>query len=172
MFSVFSGEASMSNQNDASKSVLYASIVFAVLVILAVLVALFRSYTAAAVADDPSAEERIRPVGVFIKSDVKAPEAVIPAASVEETADTAVLPKDPASIYASACHICHDTGVAGAPKKGDKAAWAPRIAAGMDALYQSALNGKNAMPPRGNTPSGVSNDELKATVDYLVELSS
>jgi cytochrome c5 len=156
----------MSNQNNASKSTLYAAIGFTGLVVLVVLVALFRSYAAPPVADDPNAEELIRPVGAFIKSDIKAPEAVT---ATSEEVPAAV--KDPASIYASACHVCHDTGVTGAPKKGDKDAWAPRVAAGMDVLYQSALNGKNAMPPRGNT-SGVSDDELKATVDYLVGLSN
>lgn len=51
--------------------------------------------------------------------------------------------------YRAACFACHDTGAAGAPVLGDKAAWAPRIATGFDALLHSALNGKNAMPPKG-----------------------
>ena len=53
------------------------------------------------------------------------------------------------SVYDATCTVCHAAGVAGAPKAGDKAAWAPRLKTGMDALYTSALKGKNAMPPKG-----------------------
>jgi cytochrome c5 len=61
---------------------------------------------------------------------------------------------------------CHAAGVAGAPKFGDKAVWAPRIATGMDALYASAIKGKNAMPAKGG--SGASDDDVKAAVQYMV----
>ena len=73
------------------------------------------------------------------------------------------------TIYKQSCFACHDTGAAGAPKRGDKAAWAPRIATGQAALYQAALKGMNAMPPRGS--SGGSDAEIKAAVDYLVTAS-
>jgi cytochrome c5 len=53
------------------------------------------------------------------------------------------------SVYDSACVACHGTGVAGAPKTGDKAAWAPRMKQGMPALYEAAMKGKGAMPPKG-----------------------
>ena len=53
------------------------------------------------------------------------------------------------SVYGMACLACHTTGAAGAPKLGDKAAWAPRIAQGMEVLHASAINGKGAMPPKG-----------------------
>ncbi|MDR1661695.1 MAG: c-type cytochrome [Azoarcus sp.] len=51
-------------------------------------------------------------------------------------------------VYKSICTTCHAAGVAGAPKTGDAAAWAPRIVAGYDALVQSVINGKGAMAPR------------------------
>lgn len=51
--------------------------------------------------------------------------------------------------YNMYCVACHGTGAAGAPKTGDAAAWAPRLAVGMDALIASAKAGKNAMPPKG-----------------------
>ena len=70
------------------------------------------------------------------------------------------------AIYASVCKACHETGVAGAPKTGDKAAWAPRIASGMAAMLKSAANGKGAMPARGGAPD-LSDDELKAAVAFL-----
>lgn len=70
--------------------------------------------------------------------------------------------------YDKVCSVCHAAGVAGAPKFGDKAAWAPRIATGMAALDNSALKGKNAMPPKGgmgNLPDG----DVVAAVDYMVK---
>jgi cytochrome c5 len=73
---------------------------------------------------------------------------------------------DGAKIYAAGCNACHAAGVAGAPKFGDKAAWAPRIAQGKDALYNSALHGKNAMPPKGG--SSAPDADVKAAVDYMV----
>ena len=73
-------------------------------------------------------------------------------------------------VYQNSCQSCHAVGVAGAPKLGDKAAWAPRIAAGMDALMASSINGKNVMPPRGACAS-CSDDDLKAAVEYMVSQS-
>jgi cytochrome c5 len=68
------------------------------------------------------------------------------------------------------CFSCHDAGIAGAPKLGDKAAWAPRIATGMDTLYTSSLKGKNAMPAKGGNPA-LSDDDVKAAVDWMVAQS-
>ena len=76
---------------------------------------------------------------------------------------------DPKAIFDTVCTACHTTGAAGAPKVGDKAAWGPRIAQGKDALYKSALGGKNAMPAKGGNPS-LSDDQVKAVVDYMVSL--
>ena len=60
---------------------------------------------------------------------------------------------------------CHAAGVAGAPKFGDKAAWAPRLALGVDGLTASVIKGKNAMPPKGG--SSASDAEIKAAVEYM-----
>ena len=76
-------------------------------------------------------------------------------------------PRDGATIYNTVCTACHATGVVGAPKTGDKAAWAPRIATGNAAMLKTATNGKGAMPPRGGA-ADLSDAELKAAVDYLV----
>ena len=62
--------------------------------------------------------------------------------------------------------MCHDTGAGGAPKVGDKDAWAPRIATGMDELMKVAINGRGGMPARGGTKA--SDDELKTVVEYMV----
>jgi cytochrome c5 len=88
------------------------------------------------------------------------------------TANSKVVLPQPASladgerVYRQSCFACHDTGAAGAPKRGDKTAWAPRIATGQTALYTAALQGMNAMPPRGG--SGASDAEILAAVNYLL----
>ena len=74
---------------------------------------------------------------------------------------------DGQTVYRGLCFSCHDTGAAGAPKLGDRAAWAPRVATGKASLYQSALNGKGAMPAKGGNP-GLSDDQIKSAVDFIV----
>jgi len=71
----------------------------------------------------------------------------------------------PPALYAQVCQVCHAAGVAGAPKIGDKAAWAPRLAQGIDGLTASAIKGKGAMPPKGG--STASDAEIKAVVTYM-----
>ena len=77
-------------------------------------------------------------------------------------ADTGAVP----ALYTQACQVCHGAGVAGAPKLGDKAAWAPRLAQGIDGLTASAIKGKGVMPPRGG--SAASDADIKAVVTYMV----
>ncbi|PVY68090.1 c-type cytochrome [Pusillimonas noertemannii] len=92
-----------------------------------------------------------------------------PAAQAEQAAPaTETAAVDPAGekLYKSVCFACHDAGVAGAPKLGDKAAWGPLIATGMDAMVEIALHGKGAMPPRGG--SQASDEEIHAAVQYMV----
>ncbi len=74
------------------------------------------------------------------------------------------------AIYTASCAACHTTGAAGAPKLGDNAAWGPRIKTGDESLYNSALKGKNAMPPKGGNAS-LSDADVKAVVDYMVSQS-
>ena len=73
-------------------------------------------------------------------------------------------------LFASVCTACHGAGIAGAPKFGDKAAWAPHIAKGLDTLYDHAIHGliegSMVMPPKGG--SNASDDDVKAAVRYMV----
>lgn len=85
-------------------------------------------------------------------------EAAAPAANVDLAAGE--------KLYKSACLACHTTGVAGAPKLGDKAAWEPLIAQGMDEMIRIAIEGKGAMPPRG--ASTASDEQIAAAVHYMV----
>jgi cytochrome c5 len=70
-------------------------------------------------------------------------------------------------VYQKTCAVCHTSGVAGAPKLGDKPAWAHRIGEGMDVMYKSALQGDGAMPAKGGN-SALSDAEVKAAVDYMI----
>jgi cytochrome c5 len=63
---------------------------------------------------------------------------------------------------------CHATGVAGAPKMGEKATWEPRMAQGLDALVMSSLKGKGTMPPKGGNTS-LSDPEVKSAVEYMLQ---
>lgn len=69
--------------------------------------------------------------------------------------------------YEQVCHICHETGLAGAPKFGDKTDWAPRIAEGMDTMMKRAIEGYKAMPPKG-TCTSCSDEDIKKTIEYMV----
>ena len=79
-------------------------------------------------------------------------------------------PKSGEEVFTSTCQMCHGTGVGGAPKVGDKAAWGPRIAQGASTLHDHAIAGIRAMPPKG-TCAACSDDEVKAAVDYMVAKS-
>lgn len=82
--------------------------------------------------------------------------------------DPAVAAIDGAAVYGGICMACHEAGIAGAPVRGDAAAWEPRLAQGFETLYDHAINGFNAMPPKGGNPS-LSDDEIKAAVHYMVQ---
>lgn len=69
-------------------------------------------------------------------------------------------------VYDGACVACHASGVAGAPKLGDKSAWAPRLATGLDALTASVIKGKGAMPPKGGNVS-IPDADIRAAVEYM-----
>jgi len=107
-------------------------------------------------------KERIAPVGKICMSGE--PCAAAPAAPASAG------PKSGKDLYGSVCTTCHGTGVLGAPKFGNAADWGPRIAKGLDTLYTHAINGLNAMPPKG-TCAACSDDEIKGAVKYMVDSS-
>jgi cytochrome c5 len=74
---------------------------------------------------------------------------------------------DGKKVYDTTCTACHTAGVANAPKPGDKAAWAPRLKQGSDALVQSVIKGKGAMPPKAGNPA-LSDAEIRAAIDFMV----
>ncbi len=131
---------------------------------------------------DAAVAQRLKPVGEVEVIDPSAPQAAAPVAApaAKQVAATSV-PAAPAAtpaalakadanrgktVYAANCVVCHASGIAGAPKAGDKAAWAPRLKTGMDALYAASLKGKGAMPPKGGNLS-LADADVRAAVDYL-----
>ena len=108
----------------------------------------------------------IKPVGSVSVAGESSPEPA-PAMAVAAVETAPAEPRSGESVYNKSCMSCHATGAAGAPKLGDAAAWAPRVAAGADSLWKNAVNGLNAMPPKGLCMD-CSDDELKAAIDYIV----
>jgi cytochrome c5 len=114
--------------------------------------------------------KNIKPVGqVNIAGEAGAAGAA-PAMTAEAGAAPAAEPMSAEQIYQANCLACHSTGAAGAPKTGDAAAWAPRIAQGMDTLVSNAINGLNTMPPKGLCMA-CSDEDLRGVVEYIVAQS-
>ncbi|HRO59262.1 MAG TPA: c-type cytochrome [Burkholderiaceae bacterium] len=100
-----------------------------------------------------------------------APAAAAPAEAPAATpaADTAAAATPAAGTgYDANCALCHNTGVAGAPKLGDKAAWESHVAGGIETMHKNAISGIRAMPPRGGNMK-LTDEEVFASVDYMVE---
>ncbi|MDR5794361.1 c-type cytochrome [Caballeronia sp. LZ008] len=117
--------------------------------------------SAAAPAAASSNENAQAAAAVAALASVPAAASAAPAAGAQ-SADAAQAGK---ALYEQVCQACHAAGVLGAPKFGDKAAWAPRLKEPMDTVYNYALHGKGAMPPKGG--SNASDADVKAAVDYM-----
>ena len=113
-------------------------------------------------------EKRIRPVADVYTGEDGA--AAIEAATAVTDVEPVLMSEDGPDgekIYTSACAACHATGVAGAPIPGSEA-MSRRAEKGLDALLQSALNGLNAMPPRGGR-SDLSDEQIKAVIEFMLQ---
>jgi cytochrome c5 len=84
------------------------------------------------------------------------------------------MPSNGTALFEQTCSVCHGQGIAGAPKAGDKAAWAPRIAEGKAMLYEHALKGfqgkTGVMPPKGGR-TDLPDDLVKQAVDHMVQMA-
>ena len=128
---------------------------------------------------DEAVAQRLKPIGELVLADESAlvePQSSGASVQAQVAGEASPTPAGEAgeekvkAIYTASCAACHASGAAGEPKLGDKAAWAPRLKAGNEGLYNSALNGKNAMPPKGGNAS-LSDADVKAVVDYMVSQS-
>ena len=133
--------------------------------------------------EQPTATNKVEPTQTDTVMPATKDEAVESVAAKEESKPTPVAesvnPPMPVTatpvmtgedVYKKFCFVCHQSGVANAPKLGDKAAWEPRIATGMDSLLAVSKKGKGAMPPMG-TCMDCSDEDLKAVIQYIVDNS-
>ncbi|SFM00740.1 c-type cytochrome [Marinobacter zhejiangensis] len=134
--------------------------------VLAVALLGFGLFAGAAVASvEDEIRDRIAPVGeVCLQGDDSCGAAAAPAAAANAG------PRSGEEVYNAVCAACHGMGIAGAPKVGDAAAWAPRIGQGLDTLMNHALNGFNAMPAKGGCAS-CADEEIQSAVEHMVEQS-
>ena len=123
-----------------------------------------------------SVEQRVQPfahVAVAGKDNSALAIKANPAAA-QAAGGAAALPANGTEVYAQACAACHGAGIAGAPKAGDAAAWAPRIAKGQNVLYQHAIEGyqgqAGVMPAKGGR-ADLSDDLVRQAVDHMIEMS-
>ena len=122
------------------------------------------------------AHERIKPFGEVAVAGTNNSARAIEAspAPAGEAAAAATAPADGKATYDMACSVCHGAGIAGAPKVGDKAAWAARIAQGMSTLEKHALEGyqgsAGVMPAKGGR-ADLSDDTVKAAVEHMAAQS-
>ena len=141
------------------------------------------AYGSRSLKDDPSmspqaVSKRLAPVAQLAIDPNAPPPAAAPAPAAAATPVAAAVIPPPAakgapaaaggkSVYDATCSACHGAGVAGAPKLGDKAAWAARLKEGKDNLYMTAVKGKGAMPPKGGNLT-LPDADVKAAVDYML----
>ncbi len=106
-------------------------------------------------------QARIAPIGTVITD---------PAALLKVSAAAPHTPLSGEQIVTQVCSACHGSGMLGAPKIGDKAAWGGRLKAdgGIDGLFASASKGKGSMPARGGNPD-LSDDELKSAIQQMLK---
>jgi len=125
------------------------------------LVVMFIVGSVSAAMSDKAISERLAPVGKICVegNECGSAAAVVPSG-----------PQSPEDIFTNSCNSCHGSGIMGAPKFGDAAEWTVRLAKGEDILIQNAIDGVNAMPPRG-TCASCSDDDIAATVKYILENS-
>lgn len=125
--------------------------------------------------------ENTAPVGTVVVEGEEPAEAAEQMAAEMEAAtavdETAVASSEPSSgedVYNGICKNCHGMAAMAAmiPQTGDAAAWEARVAKGVDTLYEHAIKGfvgeLGMMPAKGGNPS-LSDDEVKAAVDYMVQ---
>ncbi|HET8897574.1 MAG TPA: c-type cytochrome [Rhodanobacteraceae bacterium] len=160
-------------------SAMIAGLAILALCLIGVAVAIYNSTQGPARQTDPDAvATRLAPVGAVYAGDTgrAAMQAAQDAAAKAAAAQVAYGgTTDGKEIYDHLCHSCHTAGVAGAPKLGDKANWAPRIAEGIDTLIKHATDGYtgpdgNVMPAKGGNPA-LTSEQVANTVKWIVSQS-
>lgn len=167
------------SKSDSSDTQFFNSFSMVLGVLIAFAIVLF-AYARSVGADTQSAAVLLEPLHLAEVQKNIAPFAQVAIAGKDNSALAAMtapaagaavanVPTTGEQAFTQVCSACHSTGVNGAPKIGDHAAWAPRIAQGKDTLYKDAIAGKGNMPPKGGTnwPDAT----IKMTVDYMISLN-
>jgi cytochrome c5 len=130
------------------------------------------NFTPPAAGAAPAAAEAAEPTATSTTPAVAspAPVAEMTAVAAVEAKPVAAAGKSGEEVFNGVCMACHSAGLMGAPKPGDNAAWAPRIAQGYDTLVQHAVKGIRMMPAKGGN-AGLSDDEVAAAVKYMANKS-
>lgn len=158
------------------------SVVLGLLVAFAIGVFAFAHYIGekeqvAHVLTDPrlqqSVEERVaNPARVAVAGQDNSALTIVPVTATAITT-VAVALNNGTEVYENVCKVCHDAGLAGAPKTGDKAAWAPRVSQGKSKLYEHAVKGftgkTGVMPAKGGRLD-LSDELIHEAVDHLISL--
>ena len=156
----------MSGNNDKTFAITFLGVIgalvgftFAIIIIAKILTSNDKSVDQ--VAETQAIQARIAPIGTVVTD----PAALL---KVSAAAPHAALSGD--QVVAQVCSACHGSGVLGAPKIGDKAAWGGRLKTdgGLDGLLANAKKGKGSMPPRGGNPD-LSDDELKGAIQQMLK---
>lgn len=146
----------MSAPQESKEGLSSLQIVFLVIAGFLLLVAIAVGFSKTTpVAEDADAEERIAPVASVSMNAAPAVAANAGKRSGEE-------------LYNAACVACHGSGVMGAPKAHDKAAWSARLGGNLKALVESAIKGKGAMPPKGGAMDAT-DEEITKAVEFMLK---
>ena len=170
----------MSKQDDHFFNVFSAvlGILVAITILLFVLAKLVGGgMTREHVANDPILQaevaERVKGFGrlAIAGQDNSALAVTPPPGAAAAAATVAALPANGEEVYKAVCTVCHGPGIGGAPKSGDRAAWAPRLAQGNDVLYKHSIEGfqgsAGLMPAKGGRMD-LTDELVKEAVDYMV----
>ena len=178
----------MSKATDASKQdsrfFYFFSIVLSILIAVAIVLFVFAKLVGttsqlqqvkADALQIAAVDERTRPFArVAVAGQDNAALEIAEEASGSAPAAGLPVPQNAEELYNAACSTCHAQGIGGAPRIGDKAAWAPRIAQGKDTLYKHSIEGyqgkAGVMPPKGGRVD-LADDLIRQGVDYMVERS-
>jgi cytochrome c5 len=113
------------------------------------------------------AEQRIAPVGAVRSGEEGAAALAAAQAAAVESAPESEAAVDGSAVYAGLCKTCHEAGVAGAPITGSEQMGTRLAMNGLDGLVANAINGLNAMPPRGGNPT-LTDQQIQAAVEFML----
>ena len=163
----------MANKEDSAFVRQFGGVIAALVVLTIALIFLARYINPGSdEGDNPNqailAEKRIEPVGSVRYGDAGAAALAESQAAVAEAMPAGEVVVDGAEVYGGLCKTCHDAGVAGAPITGSEQMGERLTARGLDGLVQNAINGLNAMPPRGGNPT-LTDEQIQAAVEFMLQ---